>query len=176
MALLFVGGVVPADAQVVPSVRMWQDPCASKIAYGFKSTRGLNVPDTAPLPWLDLSRLDGRATDHLNFLADLREAAHDVGFFYLTGHGITAKQCEEVLVVARRFFTLPEAAKLEVEMIHSPHFRGYTRAGRELTRGRPDWREQFDINRDRARYDGIFSSSLKPDRPASLNQPRSGKA
>ena len=36
---------------------------------------GLNVLNTAPLPWLDLSRLDGRATDHLNFLADLREAA-----------------------------------------------------------------------------------------------------
>jgi isopenicillin N synthase-like dioxygenase len=52
----------------------------------------------------------------------------------LTGHGITAKQCEETLAVARKFFDLPEAAKLEVEMIHSPHFRGYTRAGRELTR------------------------------------------
>jgi isopenicillin N synthase-like dioxygenase len=47
----------------------------------------LNVPHPAPLlPWLDLSRLDGRAIDHLDFLADLREAAHDVGFFYLTGH------------------------------------------------------------------------------------------
>jgi len=111
----------------------------------------LNVPHPAPLlPWLDLSRLDGRATDHLDFLADLREAAHDVGFFYLTGHGITARQCEEILAVARKFFDLPEAAKLEVEMIHSPHFRGYTRTGRELTRGRPDWREQFDINSERA--------------------------
>ena len=106
------------------------------------------MPHPAPLlPQLDLSRLDGRATDHLDFLADLRVAAHDLGFFYLTGHGITAKQCEEILAVARKFFDLPEAAKLEVEMIHSPHFRGYTRTGRELTRGRPDWREQFDINR-----------------------------
>jgi isopenicillin N synthase-like dioxygenase len=110
---------------------------------------GLNVPHTAPLPWLDLSRLDGPTTDHQNFLADLRKAAHDVGFFYLTGHGIAAKQCEEVLAVACRFFALPEAAKLEVEMIRSPHFRGYTRAGQELTRGRPDWREQFDINSER---------------------------
>jgi isopenicillin N synthase-like dioxygenase len=110
---------------------------------------GLNVPHTAPLPFLDLSRLDGPTTDHQYLLADLRKAAHDVGFFYLTGHGIAAKQCEEVLAVARRFFNLPEAAKLEVEMIRSPHFRGYTRAGRELTRGLPDWREQFDINSER---------------------------
>ena len=34
-------------------------------------------------------------------------------------------------------------------MIHSPHFRGYTRAGREMTRGKPDWREQFDIGAER---------------------------
>ena len=113
------------------------------------------MPHPAPLlPWLDLSRLGGCATDHLDFLADLREAAHDVGFFYLTGHGIIAKQHEEILAVAHKFFDLPEAAKLEVEMIHSPHFRGYTRTGRELTRGRPDWREQFDINSERCRSGG----------------------
>jgi isopenicillin N synthase-like dioxygenase len=39
----------------------------------------------------------------------------------------TQKQCAEILAVARRFFTLLDAAKLEVEMIRSPHFRGYTR-------------------------------------------------
>jgi isopenicillin N synthase-like dioxygenase len=50
---------------------------------------------------------------------------------------------------ARAFFALPEAEKLAVEMIHSPHFRGYTRAGREITRGAPDWREQFDIHAER---------------------------
>jgi isopenicillin N synthase-like dioxygenase len=107
------------------------------------------MPPSAPLPWLDLSRLDGLAAGRTDFLADLREAAHHSGFFYLIGHGITTKQCEGVLTVAREFFDLPEEAKLAVEMIHSPHFRGYTRAGRELTQGRPDWREQFDINSER---------------------------
>lgn len=34
-------------------------------------------------------------------------------------------------------------------MIHSPHFRGYNRAASELTRGQPDWREQFDIGAER---------------------------
>ncbi len=34
-------------------------------------------------------------------------------------------------------------------MIHSPHFRGYNRAASELTRGEPDWREQFDIGAER---------------------------
>lgn len=34
-------------------------------------------------------------------------------------------------------------------MVHSPHFRGYNRAAAELTRGQPDWREQFDIGAER---------------------------
>lgn len=36
--------------------------------------------------------------------------------------------------------------KLKIEMIKSPHFRGYNRAGQERTRGEQDWREQLDIN------------------------------
>lgn len=35
--------------------------------------------------------------------------------------------------------------KLAVQMVHSPHFRGYNLVGAELTRERPDRREQFDI-------------------------------
>ena len=34
-------------------------------------------------------------------------------------------------------------------MIRSPHFRGYTRLGGELTRGQVDWREQIDIGPER---------------------------
>ena len=34
-------------------------------------------------------------------------------------------------------------------MVRSPHFRGYTRLGGELTRGEVDWREQIDIGPQR---------------------------
>ena len=40
------------------------------------------------------------------------------------------------------------ADKLAIEMVNSPHFRGYNRVGWERTRGRPDWREQVDIGAD----------------------------
>ena len=50
---------------------------------------------------------------------------------------------------SRHFFALPEAEKLKVEMVQSPHFRGYNRPGWELTRGKPDWREQFDLAAER---------------------------
>ena len=54
-----------------------------------------------------------------------------------------------MLKVSRRFFALPEQDKLAIEMVNSPHFRGYNRAGFEHTRGKPDWREQVDIGPER---------------------------
>ncbi len=101
------------------------------------------------LPVIDLGRLEAGAKERARFLADLRRASREVGFFYLTGHGVAAAQNGALLAIARRFFALPDAQKQAVEMIHSPHFRGYTRAGREMTRGKPDWREQFDIGAER---------------------------
>lgn len=89
----------------------------------------------------------------------LRQAAHEVGFFYLTGHGVPAELSRRVLEAACRLFRLPEADKDAIAMVRSPHFRGYTRLGGELTRGRVDWREQIDIGPERAPVGG----SGKPD-------------
>jgi isopenicillin N synthase-like dioxygenase len=99
------------------------------------------------LPTLDLRRFAG--PDRAAFLAELRRTAREIGFFYVTGHGVPDAVPEAVLAASRRFFALPEAEKLKVEMVHSPHFRGYNRPGWELTRGRPDWREQFDLAAER---------------------------
>ncbi|MER9139824.1 isopenicillin N synthase family oxygenase [Mesorhizobium sp. M0830] len=101
------------------------------------------------VPVLDLSRLEQGASEHRTFLLDLRTAARDVGFFYLSGHGMSAAGIDDVLDASRRFFALPEADKLAVEMVKSPQFRGYTRAGGELTKGTADWREQLDIGVER---------------------------
>lgn len=75
----------------------------------------------------------------------LREVAHEVGFFYLTGHDVPEVLTGRVLAAARRLFALPPADKDAVAMVRSPHFRGYTRLGGELTGGEVDWREQIDI-------------------------------
>jgi len=84
----------------------------------------------------------------------LREAAHEVGFFYLTGHDVPDELSRGVLEAARRLFALPEADKDAVAMVNSPHFRGYTRMGGELTRGEVDWREQIDIGPERPAVGG----------------------
>ena len=79
----------------------------------------------------------------------LRSVAHEVGFFHLTGHGVDDDLTGRVLTEARRLFALPQADKDAVAMVNSPHFRGYTRLGGELTGGVVDWREQIDIGPQR---------------------------
>ena len=105
------------------------------------------------LPVIDFSQLNGDPGQREAFLATLNNAARDVGFFYLTGHGISQRLLDDVQRVSRQFFALTEQEKLSVQMANSPHFRGYNRAGSEITRSQPDYREQFDIGADRRAID-----------------------
>jgi isopenicillin N synthase-like dioxygenase len=79
----------------------------------------------------------------------LRSVAHEVGFFHLVGHGVPEDLTDRVLASARALFALPQSDKDAVAMVNSPHFRGYTRLGGELTGGVVDWREQIDIGPER---------------------------
>lgn len=101
------------------------------------------------LPILDLSQLDHGPEAAARFRDDLRAATHDVGFFYLTGTGISPELEARLHQAALDFFALPEADKLAIENVNSPHFRGYTRVGGERTQGKVDWREQIDIGPER---------------------------
>src|SRR5690606_30633518 len=101
------------------------------------------------LPVLDLSELDKGPEAAACFRDDLRAAAHEVGFFYLVGTGIPADLEARLHQAAIDFFALDDEDKLAIENLKSPHFRGYTRVGGELTQGRIDWREQIDIGPER---------------------------
>jgi len=72
----------------------------------------------------------------------------------LTGHGIEPLAARDVLDVGRRFFVLPREQRDEIDMIRSPYFRGYSRAGSERTQGRADIREQLDIGPEDAPHIG----------------------
>ncbi|MBK8159673.1 MAG: isopenicillin N synthase family oxygenase [Rhodospirillaceae bacterium] len=115
---------------------------------------------TETLPILDFREIDGDPAQRQAFLARLRGAARDTGFFYLTGHGIDPDFLDQLFALWRRFFELPEAEKTAIEMVHSPHFRGYTRIGWEQTRGQRDWREQLDVGAEREKV------TPKPGDPA----------
>lgn len=101
--------------------------------------------DKRTIPVLDFSRYEADPDSRKEFIEGLRRAARDIGFFYLTGHGIAQSLIDDVLGASRRFFALPDKDKLQIEMVNSPHFRGYNRVGQELTKGQRDWREQVDI-------------------------------
>ncbi|MFF3766417.1 isopenicillin N synthase family dioxygenase [Streptomyces sp. NPDC001922] len=101
------------------------------------------------LPVIDLSAADRGPASRARLHADLHAAAHDVGFFQLTGHGVTAAETAALTGAVRSFFALPEADRLAVSNLGSPHFRGYTRTGDEHTGGSRDWRDQLDIGAER---------------------------
>ncbi|MFI6278671.1 isopenicillin N synthase family dioxygenase [Streptomyces sp. NPDC050988] len=104
------------------------------------------------LPIIDLSAADRGPQARALLHAQLHSAAHDVGFFQLVGHGVGEGETAALLDAMRRFFALPEADRLAIDNVNSPHFRGYTRTGDERTggsRGSRDWRDQLDIGAER---------------------------
>jgi isopenicillin N synthase-like dioxygenase len=116
------------------------------------------------LPVLDLAPylVDPDSDGARAFVDQLRQVVHEIGFFHVVGHGVPPALDDEVHAVARRFFALDEADRLEIENVRSPQFRGYTRFGHELTNGRVDLRDQIDISRE------LPAPSLGPDDPAWL--------
>ncbi|MFI6037661.1 isopenicillin N synthase family dioxygenase [Streptomyces sp. NPDC051315] len=106
-------------------------------------------PSYQQLPIIDLSAADRGPRARALLHAQLHSAAHDVGFFQLVGHGVSDEETHALLTAMRRFFALPEAERLAIDNVNSPHFRGYTRTGDERTGGRRDWRDQLDIGAER---------------------------
>ncbi len=114
------------------------------------------------LPILDLSRFRAGEAERAGLLGDVRHAAHDVGFFLVTGHGVDPAVTRAVMAAAHEFFALPLEQRLAIENVGSPQFRGYTRVGQERTGGAADQRDQLDVGPERAALD------LGPDDPAYL--------
>ncbi|MDH6218333.1 isopenicillin N synthase family dioxygenase [Streptomyces pseudovenezuelae] len=110
-------------------------------------------PATAPsydqLPIIDLSAADRGLQARALLHAQLHSAAHEVGFFQLVGHGVTTAETDALIRATHAFFRLPEADRLALDNVNSPHFRGYTRTGDERTGGLRDRHDQLDIGAER---------------------------
>jgi isopenicillin N synthase-like dioxygenase len=97
------------------------------------------------IPFLDYNLLTTDET-RSDFVSQLLKALTTVGFFYLCNSPITNSDLiDKVIDYAPRFFDLPDEEKERIRMVHSPHFFGYSRFGAELTKGKVDQREQFDV-------------------------------
>jgi isopenicillin N synthase-like dioxygenase len=113
------------------------------------------------VPVLDLSTArneDGAFNP--DFIDALRDAAHHVGFFQVTNYGARDGQAQELLDTLAGFFRLPLQERLALDNRTSAQFRGYTRLGTEITRGRADSREQIDFGPDREPLDDVPADKL----------------
>lgn len=78
----------------------------------------------------------------------LSDAAHNVGFAQLVGHGLEAS-LSDLLEVTKQFFALPETEKMKVYIGNSSNHRGYVPFGEEMMAyGKPDTKEAFDLSAD----------------------------
>jgi isopenicillin N synthase-like dioxygenase len=95
------------------------------------------------IPILDLgAALDPRRRQGL--LNELRQALFDVGFLYITNHGVPQNTISNLTEQLPALFDLPNPVKSKLSMINSPHFLGYSGYAEETTQGKRDLREQFD--------------------------------
>jgi isopenicillin N synthase-like dioxygenase len=97
------------------------------------------------LPVVDLKAWLGTNTQRSSLVAEVREICHDIGFFYIVGHGVPEDFVADYFATMSRFFDLPDIDKRSIDKLKSPHFRGWEAVGAELTNNRPDQREQIDI-------------------------------
>lgn len=102
------------------------------------------------IPAIDLSEYKNASTPEAKaaFYEKLLHAAHEVGFFYLVGHGISEELCDKLRAQSKEFFRLPLEVKQKIALENSKHFRGYTAVGGEYTLGQKDWREEIDLGLD----------------------------
>ncbi len=98
------------------------------------------------LPIIDLVAIERQDPAEID---RLRDALHDSGFLYLSGHGFAPELVARMFAVARAFFALPLDDRMAIENVNSPHFRGYTRVGNEYTKGQADQRDQLDLANER---------------------------
>lgn len=77
------------------------------------------------VPEIDLAALFGETTDATAITADaIRRACTEVGFFYVTGHGVDPDLVADVFVATEAFFALPQEQKDSLSILHSDKMRG----------------------------------------------------
>jgi isopenicillin N synthase-like dioxygenase len=77
-------------------------------------------------------------------------AAHDVGAFYISNHGIDTTLLEHFQYLTGLYFSLPLEEKLQLHISHSLAHRGYFPIGEESAKGNyiADLKEGFDMALD----------------------------
>ena len=78
-------------------------------------------------------------------LDQLRDALFNIGFLYISNHGVPEQTVLELDNLMPALFGLSDLRKSGLSKVNSPHFLGYSGLAQETTQGKCDMREQFDF-------------------------------
>lgn len=96
------------------------------------------------IPTIDLSLALSPATRPA-LLKQLHHALINVGFLYVSNHGVPDRVIHDLVTTLPDLFNLSDEAKEEIALANSPHFLGYSSVGAETTGGKADEREQAEF-------------------------------
>lgn len=126
--------------------------------------------DFDSIPVIDITGLSAPDLTARRAVAEqIGAAAREVGFLYVSGHGLDERLFENVLAAARAFFAQPMDAKMASYIGGSENHSGYVPEGEEVFPGGTiDRKEAYDLNLDlpgAAAEAPMLGANLWPDQP-----------
>ena len=108
------------------------------------------------IPVVDLSRSFTRDAAAFEAAAqEIHRACREMGFFYVSNHGVPQDLVDGAFAWSRRFFDLPRAEKLALHMKNSPTASGYEAGAQQLDsqtvgaeKAPPDLKESYTMGLD----------------------------
>jgi isopenicillin N synthase-like dioxygenase len=117
-----------------------------EVATSMEIGSNFKIVEWADLVTLDLSTFDAPGGKE-KLAAQLKDAVHNVGFFYITGFGLSQQEVDRQFAIGKEFFALPteEKVKYKADLEHG-NYNGYRPKGSgEILPGKRDNVEMYNV-------------------------------